>query len=135
MRALAAVFTALSLVAAPWASQAQQPPPAAAGDALDGVDVERVYRAGLVYRRRWLDTADDLAVCEVGRRGAERKLATRTATVVRDLVVPPPVPDDSGISGGTVVAIALSAAALAALATFFIVRDQGDPVVIVNGPP
>lgn len=136
MRGLAAALTASALTVGPWASRslrAQEGPPSA----LEGVDVERVYRAGQVYRRRWLDAADDLAVCEERRVGAERKLSTRTSTAIRNLVVPPvPEQDGSGVSPGTVVAIAFGVAALSALATFLVVSSQADdPVVIVNGQP
>ncbi len=91
-----------------------------------------LYDAGQRYRSKWLDAVDDLDVCRERKAGLKAKLATRTSTAVRKLVVPPSeqTVHPSGISVGTAIAGGIGLVALG-IVVGVLAAGKSQPSVVV----
>ena len=126
MKALMVWAVSIGLLCASLTSYSQDPP-----DPFKKTSKRALWDAGQRYRQKWHDCGDDIAVEERRLEGCRRKLATRTSTAIRKLVVPPAVPSSEGWSTEMVLLSGLVGLAIGAFLGVILTK-RSDPAVVVT---
>ena len=110
----------------PSAAWGETPP-----DVFENYSKRDLYDAGQRYKRKWRDGQDDLAICDLRLKAADRKLATRTSTAVRSMVVPPPE-KPTGASTELVVIVGALALGLGVILGVLVEKSDTPSVVVAK---
>ncbi len=127
MKALMVAALTFGLLGAPLSAYPQGPP-----NPFENTSKRTLWDTGQRYRQKWHDCGDDLQVEGLQLTGCRRKLATRTSTAIRNMVVPPAVPTPEGWSTEFVLGIGLGCFAIGAILGAILARPSQPSVIVAK---